>query len=93
MSDRNPKAHTSDELTPDAQGKPVPADQEPYNLEHRDDPEKVDTGRPPTREVGEDDFAAEAHGFTGFERAGKAGEKPNGPGTGKHPDTNKEPEP
>jgi mannose-6-phosphate isomerase-like protein (cupin superfamily) len=41
------------------------------NAEHNHDGVVGRTDRPPERDVLEADFAAEAHGFTGFERAGR----------------------
>jgi len=93
MSDEDRKAQYSDDRAPEKKESPFPADQALYNLENREHPEKVDPDRPPTRQPGEDDFAAEAHGFTGYEKVGKAGEKPNGPNTGQDPDTNTTEEP
>lgn len=53
-------------------------EQASHNLEHADHPQQIDTDHPPTRDVGEADFAAEAHGFTGFEAAGKGADYKSG---------------
>jgi hypothetical protein len=47
------------------------AEQASHNLEHADQPKAINPDQPPERDPGEADFAAEAHGFTGFESAGK----------------------
>lgn len=52
----------------------IPPDQANHNLEHIDRPQDIDPTQPPTRQAGEDDFAAEAHGFTGYENVGEATE-------------------
>lgn len=47
------------------------AEQASHNLEHADRLKTLNPEQPPERDPGEADFAAEAHGFTGFESAGK----------------------
>jgi hypothetical protein len=47
------------------------AEQASHNLEHADQPKTINPEQPPERDPGEADFAAEAHGFTGFESVGK----------------------
>jgi len=42
----------------------------PDNASHNLDSKLEDQDRPPTRDVLEADFAAEAHGFTAYEKAG-----------------------
>jgi hypothetical protein len=54
------------------------AEQASHNLEHADQPETVNPDQPPERDPGEADFAAEAHGFTGFESAGKGADYKSG---------------
>lgn len=44
-------------------------EQTAHNLESRDPAGAAET--PPVRDAGEADFGAEAHGFTGYEAAGK----------------------
>lgn len=56
----------------------IPPDQAEHNLEHIDRQNEIDPKQPPTRQAGEDDFAAEAHGFTGHELAGEATENYHG---------------
>jgi hypothetical protein len=54
------------------------AEQASHNLEHADQPQSINTEQPPERDPGEADFAAEAHGFTGFESAGKGADYKSG---------------
>jgi len=63
------------ENTSDKPTSPLPPDQVEHNLENQGQPEKINPEEPPTRQPGEDDFAAEAHGFTGYEKVGEATEK------------------
>lgn len=60
------------------------AEQASHNLEHADRPHQVDTQHPPKRDVGEADFGAEAHGFTGFEAAGKGADYKSGESASDH---------
>jgi hypothetical protein len=46
-------------------------EQASHNLEYSDRMQQWDKHRPPIRDTLDADFAAEAHGFTGFEMAGK----------------------
>ena len=43
----------------------------PHNLEFSEDENRQCELKPPERDLREADFAAEAHGFTGFEQAGR----------------------
>lgn len=46
-------------------------EQASHNLEYSDQPQQLDKSSPPIRDTLDADFAAEAHGFTGFENIGK----------------------
>jgi hypothetical protein len=46
-------------------------EQASHNLEYSDRAQQLDMNRPPIRDPLDADFAAEAHGFTGFEKVGK----------------------
>lgn len=46
-------------------------EQASHNLEYSDQSQRINPQKPPARAVEDADFAAEAHGFTGFERVGK----------------------
>ena len=46
-------------------------EQASHNLEYSDRVQQLDMNRPPIRDTLDADFAAEAHGFTGFEKVGK----------------------
>ncbi len=50
-----------------------------HNLEQADRPAAIDTHGPPVRDVTEADFGAEAHGFTGYELAGRGSQYKSGP--------------
>lgn len=54
------------------------AEQASHNLEHADQPKAINPEQSPERDPGEADFAAEAHGFTGFESAGKGADYKSG---------------
>lgn len=49
-------------------------EQAAHNLEHSENTRAIDSTSPPVRDVSEADFAAEAHGFSGFEAVAKGSE-------------------
>ena len=46
-------------------------EQASHNLEYSDQPQRWKSNHPPIRDPLDADFAAEAHGFTGFEMVGR----------------------